>query len=121
MQDGTNGRYYNTVLLGFDVSFRVRDGGEITMRNCAVFNNGENGDDDGLHSSVRNQYREASNNNSEDPFTITDTFVGVSTANSSNASSLGSFFEGVNYVGAVPADDDWTLGWTRNFDGSFRE
>ncbi|WP_340064403.1 hypothetical protein [Ascidiimonas aurantiaca] len=121
MQDGANGRYYNTVLLGFDVSFRVRDGGEITMRNCAVFNNGENGDDDGLHSSVRNQYREASNNNSEDPFTITDTFVGVSTANSSNALSLGSFFEGVNYVGAVPADDDWTLGWTRNFDGSFRE
>ncbi len=121
MQDGANGQYYNTVISGFGTSFRVRDGGEITMRNCTVFNNDEMGDSDGLHSSVRDQYREAGNNNSEEPFEITNTFVGISTANSSNASNLGGFFNAVNYVGAVPADEDWTIGWTRNFDGSLKE
>ena len=121
MQDGANGRYYNTAISGFGTSFRVRDGGEITMRNCAVFNNDELGDSGGLHSSVRDQYRESGNNNSEEAFDITNTFVGVSTQNSSNASSLGSFFDSVNYVGAIPTDDDWTSGWTRNFDGSIKE
>ncbi len=121
MQDGANGQYYNTVISGFGTSFRVRDGGEITMRNCTVFNNDELGDSGGLHSSVRDQYRETGNNNSEEAFEITNTFVGVSTQNSSDVSSLGDFFDSVNYVGAIPADDDWTLGWTRNFDDSIKE
>ncbi len=121
MQDGANGQYYNTVISGFGTSFRVRDGGEITMRNCAVFNNDDTGDSDGLHSSIRDQYREAANNNSEDPFSITDTFVGVSMTNSVDASTLGTFFDNVNYVGAVPVDNDWTVGWTRNFNGSIKE
>ncbi len=121
MQDGANGQYYNTAISGFGTSFRVRDGGEITMRNCTVFNNDEFGDGGGLHSSVRDQYREAGNTNSEEAFDVTNTFVGVSTQNSSDASSLGDFFDSVNYVGAIPTDDDWTLGWTRNFDGSIKE
>lgn len=119
-RDGANGQFYNTVVTGFATSFRKRDGGELTIRNCAVFNNDDNGDDDGLHSSTRDQYREPENNNSEEAIEITDTFVGVSMLNSVDASTLGSFFEAVNYVGAVPADNDWTLGWTLNFDGTSR-
>ncbi|MGB5820377.1 MAG: hypothetical protein WBG90_12900 [Saonia sp.] len=119
-RDGGNGQFYNTVVTGFENSFRNRDG-DITIRNSTVFNNGDNGDDDGLHSSVSDDFRDPINANSEAEFPLTDTFVGVSTTNSSDASLLGDFFDAVNYVGAVPADGDWTLGWTRNFDGSFRE
>ncbi len=119
-RDGGNGQFYNTVVTGFENSFRNRDGA-ITIRNSTVFNNGDNGDDDGLHSSVRDDFREAANNNSEEEFPLSVTYVGVSDTNASDAAVLGDFFDAVNYVGAVPEGEDWTVGWTRNFDGSLRE
>ncbi len=119
-RDGGNGQFYNTVVTGFENSFRNRDGA-ITIRNSTVFNNGDNGDDDGLHSSVRDDFREAVNNNSEEEFPLSVTYVGVSDTNASDAAVLGDFFDAVNYVGAVPEGEDWTVGWTRNFDGSLRE
>lgn len=41
-------------------------------------------------------------------------YVGVYTGTeSTDPTSLGSFFTGANYIGAVPASDDWTAGWTK--------
>lgn len=122
VRDGAKGEFHNFIVTGFDDSFRNRsDDGDMVIKNSAVFGNGADGDDDGLHSSVRDDYRNAANNNSEDEIALTDIFVGVSTTNSSDASTLGGFFDAVNFVGAVSPDDDWTLGWTLNFDGSPRE
>ncbi|MEN1785375.1 MAG: hypothetical protein AAGF77_09570 [Bacteroidota bacterium] len=122
LRDGAKGEFHNTVVTGFDNSFRNRsEDGDMIVKNSIVFGNGSDGDDDGLHSSIRDAYREAVNNNSEDPITLADTFIGVGTANASDAASLGSFFDAVSYVGAVAPDNDWTLGWTLNFDGTPRE
>lgn len=122
VRDGAKGQFHNFIVTGFDDSFRNRsDDGDMIIKNSAVFGNGSNGDDDGLHSSVRDEYRDVANNNSEDEVTLTDTFIGVATTNSSDASILGDFFDAANFTGAVSPDDDWTLGWTLNFDGTPRQ
>lgn len=122
VRDGGKGEFHNTLVTGFDDSFRNRsDDGDMVIKNSAVFGNGADGDDDGLHSSVRDDFRLPENNNSEDPVVLMDTFIGVSTLNSSDASTLGEFFDAVNFVGAVSPDNDWTLGWSLNFDGTLRE
>ncbi|WP_163419560.1 hypothetical protein [Flagellimonas sp. HSM57] len=122
VRDGAKGEFYNFIVTGFDNSFRNRsENGDMVIKNSAVFGNGGDGDDDGLHSSVQDDYRDIANNNSEDEIVLTDTFIGVSTTNSSDASTLGEFFDAVNFTGAVSPDDDWTLGWTLNFDGTPRE
>ncbi len=122
VRDSAKGEFHNFIVTGFDDSFRNRsDDGDMVIKNSAVFGNGEDGDDDGLHSSVRDDYRDAANNNSEDEVPLIDTFVGVSTLNPSDASTLGDFFDAVSFVGAVSQEDDWTLGWTLNFDGTPRE
>ncbi|WP_350287265.1 hypothetical protein [uncultured Croceitalea sp.] len=122
VRDGAKGEFHNFIVTGFDDSFRNRsDNGDMVIKNSAVFGNGADGNDDGLHSSVRDDYRDAANNNSEEVVVLNETFLGVSTENPSDASGLGEFFDAVSYVGAVAPDEDWTLGWSLNFDGSPRE
>ena len=122
VRDGAKGEFHNFIVTGFDDSFRNRsDDGDMIIKNSAVFGNGQDGDDDGLHSSVQDDFRDAANNNSEDEVALMDNFIGISTLNSSDASTLGDFFDAVNFVGAVSPENDWTLGWTVNFDGTPRE
>lgn len=122
VRDGGRGQFHNFVVTGFDDSFRNRSAaGDMVIKNSLVFGNGQAGDEDGLHSSVRDDYRLAENNNVEDePITLVDNYVGVSTTNPSDASTLGDFFDAVSFVGAVEANADWTAGWTLNFDGTPR-
>jgi len=122
LRDGAKGQFHNFIVTGFDDSFRNRsEDGDMVIQNSLVFGNGQAGDEDGLHSSIRDAYRSEENNNVEDePITLADNFVGVSTTNPSDASTLGDFFDAVSQVGAVAIDNDWTLGWTVNFDGSPR-
>lgn len=122
VRDGAKGQFHNFIVTGFDDSFRNRsEEGDMVIQNTLVFGNGQAGDEDGLHSSIRDDYRLPENNNVEDePITLADNFVGVSTDNPSDASTLGDFFDAVSFVGAVSPDDDWTLGWTINFDGTPR-
>lgn len=120
IRDGAVGQFYNTAVSGFNVSFRNRTG-TMTIKNSAAFNNGSAGDAGSLHSSVRDDFRLAENNNTETAFDFTAIYVGSSSANSSNASLLGGFFDAVDFVGAVPLENDWTAGWTRNLDGTLRE
>ncbi len=123
VRDGGKGEFHNFIVTGFDDSFRNRsDDGDMVIKNTLVFGNGQAGDEDGLHSSIRDDFRLPENSNIEDePIALADNFVGVSADNPSDASTLGDFFDAVNFVGAVSPDDDWTLGWTLNFDGTPRE
>ncbi len=123
---------YNAVVTGVETSIRYRNGSEDFLRtgsifsNSACFGNEETADGPGFHSSAEifdptdGSYDPAFNN-SITAFTINDSYVGVSTTNSIDPSAIDSFFEPANYVGAVEAGNDWTVGWTRNIDGSSRE
>lgn len=123
---------YNALVTGVGTSLRMSNGsenfvptGEIIFRNSASFNNDANSGT-GFHSTAApfnptSGSYDASNNNSVTPFAVTNSFVGTSTANSVDASTIDTFFEAVNYVGAVPDGNDWTLGWTLNIDGSLRQ
>ncbi len=127
-----NATIYNALVTGVDRSLRFRDEalqgvafGTSFMANSISFGNDED-DGTGFHSSADFFNPTSSDynpifNNSVDPITITDSYLGTSTDNSTAAGVLDPFFEDVNYVGAVPADNDWTVGWCLNLDGSLRE
>lgn len=131
LRNSAIGAIYNTVISGVDTSFRMSNGsedfiptGDIIFKNNASFGN-VNNSGTGFHSTANfynptsDSYIE-SNNNSVVPFSILESYIGTSTTNSVDASSLNSFFENVNYIGAVETGQDWTIGWTRNIDGSIR-
>lgn len=127
-------KIYNTVVAGVDTSLRFSDGSEAGVtsgasffRNSAVFSNNINGGT-GIHSTaaVFNPSATAYNsafNNSVASFTISDSYVGTSTLNSTAAGVLDSSFTDVNYVGAVQSGpgNDWTAGWCFNLDGTLRQ
>lgn len=132
IRNGGSAQIYNAVVTGVDRSLRFSNGSEETVANGeSLFANSasfENDEDDGsgFHSSADffnptdNDYI-ASFNNSVTPFLITDAYVGTDTTNSRPAGALDPFFTDVNYVGAVEAGNDWTIGWTVNIDGSLRQ
>lgn len=124
--DGT-AQIYNTVITGVDTSLRFDSAASSSgsvFRNSAIFGNNINAGT-GIHSSgavfnpTAGTYNSA-NNNSTEPFTITDSYVGTSTLNSTPAGAINSFFTNVNYVGAVETGNDWTAGWCLNLDGTLR-
>lgn len=127
-------QFYNTVVTGVDRSVRIDNSGGISdgtslFANSASFDNAPDQDaGTGFHGSAdifnpTNSSYDASFNNSVTPFTIVDSYVGTSTANSTPAGPLNPFFIDVNFVGAVQAGEgnDWTEGWVRNLDGTLRE
>jgi hypothetical protein len=131
IRDGGTAKIYNSVITGLDVSIRFRgesiqsvSNGQSFISNSASFNNLED-DGTGFHSTTDffnptdNDYI-PSFNNSVTPFAIVESIVGTDTSNSTAAGALNPFFEDVNFVGAIPADNDWTLGWCVNLDGSIR-
>ncbi len=132
IRNNATARMYNCLITGVDRSLRFSDGSEqgvaqevSFLANSISFGNDED-DGTGFHSSA-DFFNPTDNdyipefNNSVDPITIVNGYVGVGTENSRAAGALSPFFEDVNYVGAVPADNDWTLGWVLNIDGSLRE
>lgn len=131
IRNGAKANIYNTVVTGVDRSLRFSNGselftesGESFMSNSISFGNDED-DGTGFHSTADffnptdNDYL-PQYNNSVSPITITDSYVGTDTANSTAAGVINPFFTDVNYVGAVEAGNDWTLGWCLNIDGSLR-
>lgn len=122
-------KIYNAVVTGVETSVRIdnTDGitnGNSVFANSASFDNADDGGT-GFHFSVgvfnptSGDY-DPTFNNSVTPFTIVDSYVGTSTLNSTPAGALDSFFDDVNYVGAVEEGDanDWTFGWTVALDGT---
>lgn len=132
IRNGGNARIYNAVCVGVDQSLRYSGGSEQGVangvsffRDSASFNNIED-DGTGFHPSAAffnptSPDYEPVFNNSIEPFEITDSYVGISTLNSSSAGTLGSFFTDVNYIGAVEPGNDWTVGWCLNLDGTIRQ
>lgn len=132
IRNQANAKIYNTIVTGVDRSMRFDDDsqqgiidGNSFFRNSASFDNNVDGGT-GFHSSASvfnptNSDYDPSFNNSVVPFTIVDSYVGISTLNSTPAGAINSFFTDVNYVGAVEAGNDWTLDWTVDLDGNLRQ
>lgn len=113
LREGTKGKIYNAIVTGFPKN-GVRVSGETTTTNmdngdlivkstissplatapwkdCAAFEN-----------DATNATSGAGLNG----------FVGTVTDNATDASTLGAWFTGVTYIGAVPTNNNWTAGWT---------
>lgn len=121
IQDLSSLRLLNTVVTGFDDSYRQRDDGDLILTNSVAFGNGPNGDEANPHSSMTFEFLDPVNANSDQQFSI-ENLRGTSITNSIDPSSLSSFFDAANFVGAIQQENDWSSGgWARNFDGTIRE
>lgn len=133
IRDGGNAKIYKTVVTGFNRSLRYSGGseqgiaqGDSFFRDSASFNNVDD-DGTGFHNSANffnptNDEYEAVFNNTVTPFDIVDSYVGIGTLNLEDAvQPEDPFFDTADYIGAVEAGNDWTVGWCLNIDGSLRQ
>ena len=113
LREGTKGKIYNAIVTGFPkYGVRVSDAqsttnmtaGELVLKSSNVYSNGTDWKDCATFSG------DASNSTSSVSLTG---FVGTSSINSFDPTTLGSWFSAATYVGAVPASNDWTAGWTK--------
>ncbi len=131
IRNGAKARVFNALVTGINTSFRASDGsenfiptGEVFLRNSASFNNIAN-NTTGFHSSA-NLFNPtsgsyvASNSNSVAAFSIVNNYVGTANTNSVDTKTIDAFFDTANYTGAVQTGSDWTIGWTRNINGTIR-
>lgn len=128
VQNTGTGRFFNILATECpDDVFRVRDAteaitgidGDLVVAHSIAWNNKDNFQDDGDLFNTP-EY----NNSTEDPGIGIglDNFVGVVTENALDPTTLDAWFEPATYIGAVPADNDWTADgeWCKNRDGSIR-
>lgn len=133
IRDGGNAKIYRTVVTGVDRSLRYSGGseqgvalGNSFFRDSASFNN-LNDSSTGFHSSAgffnpTDEDYEPMFNNTVTPFAIENSYVGTGALNMADAEALPDpFFDNADYIGAVQAGNDWTLGWCVNLDGTLRQ
>jgi len=113
LREGTKGTIHNAIVTGFpNYGVRVSDvqtttnmtAGELVMKNSNVFTNGTDFRDATTFSS------DASN--STTAITLSG-YIGTSTTNAADPTTLGSWFSAGSFVGAVETGNDWTAGWTK--------
>ncbi len=133
VRNGGNAKIYRTLLTGLGDALRFSDGseqgiaqGNSFFRDSASFGNSAN-NGTGFHSSANffnpnSPEYEAVFNNTLTPITITNSYVGTGPLDMQVALPLpNSFFTNANYIGAVQAGNDWTVGWCVNIDGTLRQ
>jgi hypothetical protein len=128
IREGTGGNFYNFVIAGFgdgcidiDTTETFTAAGTpnnltgvLTMNNSVV-DCTTNFIEDAGEAFTTEAWFSAQDGNTELSTSMTD-YINSSAVNAESAfdaSSLGSFFDSVDYIGAVPdTDSDWTDGWT---------
>ena len=128
VQNDANGRFFNMLMTeNPDDAVRVRDSpdditgidGDLVVAHSIFWNNNDNWQDDGDLFNTP-----AYNNSNDDPGIGVglDSFVGVVTTGALDPTTLDPWFESATFIGAVPADNDWTAdgSWCKNRDGSIR-
>ena len=125
LREGTKGKFYNVVVQGFpkrgiqvehDVTLDNMEAGDLMVKSTINANTAtpwkytdSNGDDFLPTSPFEN---DATNANTTSP--LTSGYIGISSSNATDPTTLGSWFSAGNYIGAVEASNDWTAGWTRS-------
>lgn len=128
LREGTKGNFLNFVVTGFpkrgcqvehDVTLGNMDGGSLTFKNSIVdnlnpfkFTTSAEEDATGIAN-----FEEAGNNNTtaEDGSLVgfLSGYVGTTDSGAGDPTTWGEWFEAGSFIGAVPAGDDWTAGWTK--------
>ena len=90
---------FNSVALDCQTNFRNGSDGVSAAQAEAAFDAGS-GNNKSYTNTLVNGYLNGDNENNFAPIF--------------NVTTLGSFFESVNFIGAVSPSDDWTQGWTCN-------
>lgn len=117
LREGTKGKIYNAIVTGFpNYGVRVSDAqtttnmtaGDLVLKNSIVYSNtGGNWKD----CSTFEPANEATNSDT-DPSILTG-YIGTTTTNAFNPTTLDSWFSSASFIGAVESSNDWTAGWTK--------
>lgn len=114
LREGTKGMIYNAIVTGFPKNgVRVSDqvttdnmtAGELSVSNSYVYGNGTNWKDCA-------DFENDATNSSTDPSVLSG-YVGTTSTNAIDPTTLGSWFSAATFAGAVESSNDWTAGWTR--------
>lgn len=112
---GTLGKIYNTIITNTERGVRLDAGndidvtnGDLVLANSLIWNNVPSN-----YQGIANRFiDEPEFENSDTPIEI-DGYIGVGTTGAKPANTINSWFDDVSHIGAVPADNDWTIGWTK--------
>lgn len=116
LREGTKGKIYNAIVTGFPkYGVRVSDAQtntnitahELILKNSIVYLNSTNWKD----CAPFEPGNEITNSNAN-PMVLNG-YIGTTTNNAFNPSSLDSWFTPATYIGAVQTSNDWTAGWTK--------
>jgi hypothetical protein len=113
LREGTKASIYNAIVINFPKNgIRVSDtesenhmaAGTLDVANSISFNNGTNWKD-------CSDFENDASNESIDP--SLNGYIGTTSANAFEPTSLSSWFTSAAYKGAVSSSNDWTAGWTK--------
>lgn len=115
LREGTKGKIYNAIVTGFPKNgIRVSDSitnvnmlnNELILKSSIVYANGTDWKDCGSFTPANE-----TSNTDVDPGVLTG-YVGTTTTNAFDPTTLGTWFTPATFVGAVESTNDWTAGWT---------
>lgn len=113
LRHGTKGKIYNAIVTNFPRhGVEVKDssinyiGGDLTLNNSYVFNNGSQ-NIEGKNFKNSDEF-EQDQTNSTEVISNLNGFIGVVENDGFDPSTIDSWFKSTDYIGAVPANDNWT-------------
>lgn len=113
LREGTKGKIYNAIVTGFpkygvrvsdSITKLHRDNGDLLVKNSIVYGN----DNDFKDCSI---FENDMTNSTVDPMILSG-YIGTTTTNAMDPTTLGSWFTSASFIGAVETGNDWTAGWT---------
>lgn len=113
LREGTKAKIYNAIVTGFpNNGIRVSDSittvnmtnNELVLKSSVVYSNGTDWKDCSV-------FQNDASNSNVNPGILTG-YIGTTTSNAYNPTTLGTWFSPATYVGAVESSNDWTAGWT---------
>lgn len=113
LREGTKGKIYNAIVTGFpkhgirvsdSITLLHRDNGELLVKNSIVYGNDNNFKDCSI-------FENDATNSATNPGILSG-YVGTTTTNAFDPTTLGSWFTAATFIGAVENSNDWTSGWT---------
>lgn len=125
---GTKGSFYNCIVTGFpkrgiqvehDITIDNMNNQSLLVKNSIIDNikpfvfTSSAGND----TTVTNMFNQAGFNNSTATdgsiSTFLNGYIGTSSTNAFDPTTLGSWFDAATFIGAVQSGNDWTSGWTK--------
>lgn len=124
LREGTSATIWNVIITNTLDGFHIAsdETNDVEVKNARVFGNEHEYDDEGVTKMSKNYSKDtaeaiaadAANNATEEAVSLNG-YIGTV---SGGMTPPGSFFTSVDYIGAVPASNNWTAGWVRGLDGN---